>query len=221
LRQQTNLLKRLGASQELVDSFVDVCNINSLLPEDQRSDFATLLEEQCRKFGFRDVLPDGWFFRPYALGGNSFRKDTAVTGEEPEAPAIEQAYRRGVAQGFANCRRLVQQDKNLREIKKEIEKEEQKIDSWRRRAVQSFSSLPGSDEPPPKRLFGGRDSISNRMRWAIFCRDKFRCVKCGQGAADNITIEVDHIVAVAKGGFDTIDNLQTLCGRCNSGKSDS
>ena len=33
-------------------------------------------------------------------------------------------------------------------------------------------------------------------------------------------LEVDHIVAVAKGGSDHIDNLQLLCGNCNRIKGD-
>jgi 5-methylcytosine-specific restriction endonuclease McrA len=36
-----------------------------------------------------------------------------------------------------------------------------------------------------------------------------------------VSLEVDHIVPVAKGGLDTIENLQALCNRCNSGKTDT
>ena len=33
-------------------------------------------------------------------------------------------------------------------------------------------------------------------------------------------LEVDHIIAVAKGGTDHISNLQLLCGHCNRVKGD-
>lgn len=216
MKKQLNLLKRLGAPQDLIDSFVEVCDINSRLPEDMRSNFPTLLEEQCRKFGFHGILPDGWFFRPYASAGAHYRKDVAVTQIQPEAPTIEQAYRRGVAQGFSLCRQLVQEKKIM-----DIEKQERSIDQWRKRSVQNFGSLPGSIERPPRKLFGGRYSISNKIRWIVLERDKFRCVKCGQAASSTATLEVDHVVPIAKGGFDLVENLQTLCNRCNSGKADS
>jgi hypothetical protein len=45
MKKQINLLKRLGAPQQLINSFIEVCEINSQLPEDMRSDFPSLLEE--------------------------------------------------------------------------------------------------------------------------------------------------------------------------------
>ena len=43
---------------------------------------------------------------------------------------------------------------------------------------------------------------------------------CGASANDGVKLEVDHIVPVSKGGKSTMDNLQTLCERCNRGKRD-
>jgi 5-methylcytosine-specific restriction endonuclease McrA len=37
---------------------------------------------------------------------------------------------------------------------------------------------------------------------------------------DGVTLEVDHIVAVANGGGSEESNLWTLCHPCNNGKSD-
>ena len=205
MKKQVNLLKRLGAPEKLIESFVEVCEINSKLPEDMRSGFPSLLEEQCRKFGFHDILPDGWFFRPYSSSGSRHRQDTAIGAESPEGPTIEQAYRRGFCHGFALCRVLVQ-DKKIADI----EKHEKKINRWRTRPIQKFGSHPGDDERPPRKLFGGRHSISNKVRWHVMERDQFRCVKCGQSASSAVSLEIDHIVPVAKGGFDAIENLQTL-----------
>ena len=39
-------------------------------------------------------------------------------------------------------------------------------------------------------------------------------------AKDGVKLHVDHIIPVYKGGKTTMSNLQTLCDRCNLGKSD-
>lgn len=57
-----------------------------------------------------------------------------------------------------------------------------------------------------------RGKVTNRMRFAIYERDHYRCKKCGRKTND---LEVDHIIPIAKGGKSTFDNLQTLCHRCN------
>lgn len=57
-----------------------------------------------------------------------------------------------------------------------------------------------------------RGKVTNKMRFAIYERDGWRCRKCGRRRDD---LEVDHIIPIAKGGKSTFDNLQTLCHRCN------
>lgn len=57
-----------------------------------------------------------------------------------------------------------------------------------------------------------RGKVTNKMRFAIYKRDNYRCKKCGRKTND---LEVDHIYPIAKGGKSTYDNLQTLCHRCN------
>ena len=51
-------------------------------------------------------------------------------------------------------------------------------------------------------------------------RDGLRCTLCGQTADDGVKLVVDHIKPVSKGGLTEMENLRTLCDRCNSGKSD-
>ena len=53
-------------------------------------------------------------------------------------------------------------------------------------------------------------------------RDNFKCRICGASPALNagVTLHVDHIIPCAKGGQATMENLQTLCSKCNLGKSD-
>ena len=54
----------------------------------------------------------------------------------------------------------------------------------------------------------------------ILKRDDFKCQKCGISAKDGAKLHVDHIIPVSKGGKTTMDNLQTLCWKCNRSKSD-
>jgi len=63
-----------------------------------------------------------------------------------------------------------------------------------------------------------REHISLRKRFFVFKRDQFTCRLC---RASGVSIEVDHIVPKAKGGTDSMDNLQTLCFKCNRGKRDT
>ena len=65
-----------------------------------------------------------------------------------------------------------------------------------------------------------RNKMTNSLRYDILKRDNFRCTICGRTAADGITLHVDHIKPVAKGGLTEYSNLRTLCNECNSGKSD-
>jgi hypothetical protein len=66
-----------------------------------------------------------------------------------------------------------------------------------------------------------RTPVPSRMRFHVFRRDGYRCRLCGMTADDGVTLECDHIIAVANGGKTEIPNLWTLCRPCNNGKSDS
>ena len=50
---------------------------------------------------------------------------------------------------------------------------------------------------------------------AVLARDSYRCVVCGRGREDGITLTVDHIVPKDKGGTNTLENAQTLCSQHN------
>jgi hypothetical protein len=67
-----------------------------------------------------------------------------------------------------------------------------------------------------------RKTIPLKDRWAILKRDNYRCAKCGAAPSNDhsVELEVDHILAVAKGGSNAFANLQTLCRKCNQGKKD-
>jgi 5-methylcytosine-specific restriction endonuclease McrA len=51
-------------------------------------------------------------------------------------------------------------------------------------------------------------------------RDRWTCCSCGRSTREHgVLLEVDHIVPRSKGGSDDPKNLQTLCKKCNIGKS--
>lgn len=66
----------------------------------------------------------------------------------------------------------------------------------------------------------GRDP-SLRLRFQALRRDHFACVQCGASPAKDpsVDLHIDHIKPWSKGGKTEIANLQTLCQKCNSGKS--
>ena len=66
----------------------------------------------------------------------------------------------------------------------------------------------------------GRDP-SLRLRYQVLKRDNFSCCQCGASPAKDPTVElhIDHIKPWSKGGETVLENLQTLCSKCNLGKS--
>jgi 5-methylcytosine-specific restriction endonuclease McrA len=95
----------------------------------------------------------------------------------------------------------------------------------------------GTSSPRPANQSGARPRVTRRtqanikpedrrepsigLRLKVLQRDRFRCKLCGQSPATEFgcILHVDHIVAFSNGGKTTFDNLQTLCSRCNIGKS--
>lgn len=63
--------------------------------------------------------------------------------------------------------------------------------------------------------------ISDKLRYQVLKRDHFKCCFCGASPAKDPSVElhIDHIIPWSKGGQNTLDNLQTLCSKCNLGKS--
>ena len=66
-------------------------------------------------------------------------------------------------------------------------------------------------------------AISDKLRYQVLKRDNFKCCACGASPAKDPSVElhIDHIIPWSKGGESTLENLQTLCSKCNIGKSDS
>lgn len=62
-----------------------------------------------------------------------------------------------------------------------------------------------------------RKPISKSVRFDILTRDGFRCRYCGVGPALT-ELHIDHVLPVALGGTNDVDNLVTACIACNLGK---
>ena len=79
-----------------------------------------------------------------------------------------------------------------------------------------------------EKLMNGSDTGNKRVtiplsvRWMVLKRDNYTCQSCGQSPARNneVELEIDHILPVSQGGTNQIDNLRTLCKKCNQGKKD-
>jgi 5-methylcytosine-specific restriction endonuclease McrA len=49
--------------------------------------------------------------------------------------------------------------------------------------------------------------------WRVFALRGRTCWRCGGFATD-----IDHVVAIADGGTDSLANLRPACARCNRGR---
>jgi len=72
------------------------------------------------------------------------------------------------------------------------------------------------------------------LRKRVYRRDNYKCVSCGWQPPDipedyngryalydynySRCLEIDHIQPQSKGGTNCMDNLQTLCSKCNMSK---
>ena len=100
-----------------------------------------------------------------------------------------------------------------------------------RAAIVRFGLIPAMQWPglPPSRPtavergYGGKKW--ERLRQETFCRDDYRCRRCGRlcvekaaGGKPDEWPHADHIVPKPE-GKDVLENLQTLCGSCHSSKT--
>ncbi|MBT6229410.1 MAG: HNH endonuclease [Candidatus Scalindua sp.] len=70
-----------------------------------------------------------------------------------------------------------------------------------------------------KKVAVQREPIGLSKRYTVMKRDGFQCVLCGASGMES-QLEIDHIIPVSAGGMNAMDNLRTLCFKCNRGKRD-
>lgn len=61
-----------------------------------------------------------------------------------------------------------------------------------------------------------RDNLPAALRRAVLERDGHSCKKCGFHPTADGMLDVHHILEVADGGTDVLENLDTLCGLCHA-----
>ena len=57
------------------------------------------------------------------------------------------------------------------------------------------------------------------QEWVKLMEDSEQACACCKAPFNEITISADHVIPLACGGTNTINNIQILCKRCNSQKS--
>lgn len=67
----------------------------------------------------------------------------------------------------------------------------------------------------------GMNWIRPEKRLALYLRDGLACSWCGRGVEEeDITLTLDHLRPVSRGGGNGASNLVTSCRRCNSARGD-
>ena len=62
-----------------------------------------------------------------------------------------------------------------------------------------------------------RINIPASVRKYVLQRDNYQCQSCGANK-QKASLNIDHIIPLAKGGSNDISNLQVLCSKCNQKK---
>ena len=91
-----------------------------------------------------------------------------------------------------------------------------------RGAIKEFINEVNSSQPKKKTAKKTKKKsryISSSVRVDVLKRDRYRCIFCGATSKET-QLQIDHIIPFSKGGSNNISNLQTLCIKCNRGKSD-
>ena len=82
--------------------------------------------------------------------------------------------------------------------------------------IRVFGPMPSVEEilaiPIPDCSQTAKASIPTDLRWEVWERDNFTCQHCGTRRH----LSIDHIIPESKGGTTVLENLQTLCKKCNS-----
>lgn len=108
-----------------------------------------------------------------------------------------------------NAERKKEYGKKYRE--KHADHEREKIRRWRKENYEHYMSLVNNR----RALELGAEGSYTAQEWQQLCeRFDNRCVCC----KEKTKLTVDHVVPLSLGGSNYIENLQPLCGPCNSSK---
>ncbi len=107
---------------------------------------------------------------------------------------------------------------------------ESRFGSWNK-ALLAFAEFISAERTTKPAMAANREmrpkkrsdrKINWRLRAQVLIRDNCICQMCGASPAKDPTVvlHADHIKPWSKGGETVIENLRTLCLKCNVGKSD-
>jgi len=116
---------------------------------------------------------------------------------------------------------LVKNLENRKRVQREREEEQRRrAEQERKEEAEREAAKKRAEERRKEEIKRERAKMSASLRYDVMKRDHFRCTICGRSADDGVTLHVDHIKPVSKGGKTEMSNLRTLCDYCNLGKSD-
>ena len=119
---------------------------------------------------------------------------------------------------FADLRRRDNQLRVLeRKFRPSLEAEEAKLAEFRAKFGAIFGAMESAQTAAPVRGAAGERTsrvIPQDVKIAVAVRDQGKCAQCGS-AED---IHYDHKIPWSKGGANTVNNIQLLCGDCNRRK---
>lgn len=104
----------------------------------------------------------------------------------------------------------VEREEFVLRVKRAVYREEEELSSLQS-YVSNMEAVQEYQRNGPQRI-----PIPNDVKLAAWARDGGACVQCG--SKDNI--HFDHVIPVAKGGGNGLENIQILCAPCNLRKSD-
>jgi 5-methylcytosine-specific restriction endonuclease McrA len=83
-------------------------------------------------------------------------------------------------------------------------------------SVSRVHSIAEYDKEKYQQIPQGGLEVTDKMRNAVFTRDKATCLCCGKKKRRGVKLVIDHIIPVSMSGENDLSNLQTLCNFCNS-----
>jgi 5-methylcytosine-specific restriction endonuclease McrA len=90
----------------------------------------------------------------------------------------------------------------------------ERVKSYRQRNLEQYAVY-AANRLARKKNIGG--SVAPPQWGELKAYYDYTCLCCGRREPD-ITLTMDHVVPIAKGGINAIENIQPLCGPCNSSK---
>ncbi len=170
---------------------------NSIIPFDNLLD--ELIEEKCYRLIFKKRVP-------FPVGFNQL--NDLIDDFVVFYPIYDSMVR------IAKGEKIIFEELTTKLKNEDIYKETENIEE------ELQNSLTDEEEQSIlQRKIDEKNVVKAGVRWQVFERDDFKCVACGISAREGAILHIDHILPRSKGGKDEMNNYQTLCHKCNIGKS--